>query len=78
MFRFVAPAGSPIKFSQVLRSLKHRVSLNGAAQEWPVRFAAHRQLRHIFGTSSGRAALWVILEALRRLRPDRSIVALPA
>lgn len=39
---------------------------------------AHPQSRHVFGVSSGRAALWLVLKSLRHLQPERSVVAIPA
>ena len=35
-------------------------------------------VRHVWGVSSGRAALCVVLSSLRQLRPERAVVALPA
>jgi len=40
--------------------------------------AAALGVRQIFGACSGRAALWVILKSLQRLRPQRGVVAIPA
>jgi perosamine synthetase len=78
MLRFVAPAGAPLKISQILRSLDGVLSRDGSAGEGLQTFADRVQARYVFGTSSGRAALSLILKSLHRLRPDRCVVALPA
>ncbi len=78
MLRFVPPAGTPLKMTQILRALKLVLSSNGRREDCLTSFAARLQVRHVFGVSSGRAALWLILKSLRRLRPDRCVVALPA
>jgi len=68
-FRLVAPAGAPLPVRTVLRSLLP----SGSAGE------LHDQLgvRHAFPLSSGRAALAVLLAALRR-DPSRREVVIPA
>ncbi len=78
MFRFVAPAGSPIGITCTLRSLMMALGRTGTTRIYQEYFAAEVRARHVFGVSSGRAALCVILTALHRLRPERSLVALPA
>jgi perosamine synthetase len=78
MLRFVPPAGVPLEMTQILRALKTVLSSDGQTEECLASFAARLQVRYVFGVSSGRAALWLILKSLRRLRPDRYVVALPA
>jgi len=78
MLRFVPPAGAPLKMTQILGALKIAFSSNGNTEECLASFAARLQVRSIFGISSGRAALWLILKSLCRLRPDRDVVAFPA
>ncbi len=78
MLRFVPPAGAPLKMTQILRALVIAFSSNGDTEECLTSLAARLHVRSIFGTSSGRVALWLILRSLRRLRPDRCVVALPA
>lgn len=77
MLRLVAPAGAPVKSAELLRSLTRAILQDGRARHSDT-LAAQLQVRHVFGMSSGRAALWLILKALHRLRPDRNVVALPA
>src|SRR5262249_17466630 len=78
MLRFVPPAGVPLEMTQILRALKTVLSSDGQTEECLASFAARLQVRYVFGVSSGRAALWLILKSLRRLRPDQYVVALPA
>jgi perosamine synthetase len=78
MFRFVPPAGAPLKMTQILCALKTVFSPNGDMEGCLSSLASHLHVRSVFGASSGRAALWIILNSLHRLRPDRSVVALPA
>lgn len=84
MFRFVAPAGAPLELAQILRSagasLTRQAGLvrNGATEEAAKPLAAWLSCRYAFTSSSGRAALALILRSLARLRPGRGVVALPA
>lgn len=77
MMRFVPPAGSPLKVRYVLHSLSTLPS-NGHARAHLQALAPRFAAKYLFGASSGRAALAVALETLRRLRPDRDVVAIPA
>ncbi len=76
--RFIPPAGSPLKMSHILDSVRASVPSNGRGQERLHAIAARLEVKHIFGTSSGRAALWLALTSLHRLHPDRDVVAIPA
>jgi len=78
MFRFVAPAGAPVKSSELLRDLIAAAFLGEHVASKTEAVATRLQVPHIFGASSGRAALWLILKALSRLRPNRDVVGLPA
>jgi dTDP-4-amino-4,6-dideoxygalactose transaminase len=57
---------------------KTLISSNGGADETLASSATWLGVRNVFGVSSGRAALTVILRSLHRLRPDSDVVALPA
>ncbi len=78
MLRFVPPAGAPLAIREILQALKVSVFGKGIPQAVLSGFAAQMKVRYAFATSSGRAGLWVILRALRRLRSGRNIVAVPA
>src|SRR5579863_938051 len=78
MMRFVPPAGSPLKMTQILDCVKSTIVSNGRAGERLQAVGARLEVRHTFGTSSGRAALWLALRSLHRLHPDRDVVAVPA
>ena len=78
MLRFVPPAGAPLKITQILRALEVAGRGKGSAQECLTLVGGHLQVKYVFGASSGRAALWLILRSLQRLRPERDVVAVPA
>ena len=76
--RFVPPAGVPLKITRVLNALRISASPNGHLEACLPSAAALLKVKYMFGVSSGRAALWVILKSLQRLKPDRDVVAIPA
>jgi perosamine synthetase len=78
MLRFVAPAGAQLKMSDILGSLRASVWRNGHARDWPATLLQRLEVKHVFATTSGRSALWLVLRSLHRLRPERDVVALPA
>jgi dTDP-4-amino-4,6-dideoxygalactose transaminase len=78
MSRFVAPAGAPAGIPEIFRSLRSALIRNGRVSAGFQALSSRLQARHIFGVSSGRAALVLILKSLQRLSPDRHVVALPA
>ncbi len=78
MFRFVPPAGTPIKAGQVLAAFRDVMSSNGHEKQSLAPLASYLGVRYAFGASSGRAALCTILRGLRRIRPQADVVALPA
>jgi perosamine synthetase len=77
MLRFVPPAGARLEFAQILRAGKAAALQNGDRRSI-TGVAGQLGACSAFGTRSGRVALWLILKALNRIRPDRKIVALPA
>ncbi len=78
MLRFVPPAGTPLEVMDILHAWKASVSAKGKEKDSLEALGARLRVRHILGASSGRAALWLVLKALHRLRPERNVVALPA
>lgn len=78
MWRYVPPAGTPITAREVLGALGAAFSSNGNHRRVFEAFAARVGVRRAVGLCSGRAALWALLRAMARLRPERNVVALPA
>lgn len=77
MLRFVPPAGTPLGLADVVHGSK-AAFFNGGRQSLLARAVDQIPARYVFGMSSGRAALWLILKALQELKPGRSVVVLPA
>ncbi len=75
MFRFVPPAGMSLELGDFAAGLgalgsAHPVELESIAK--------YTGMAHVFGVSTGRAGLAIALQAMKRLAPGRSIVAVPA
>ncbi len=78
MLRSIPPAGTPLEVPEILHAWRSSLSANGRGADHLTILARRLGVRHILGAGSGRAALWLLLQALHRLRPERAIVALPA
>jgi dTDP-4-amino-4,6-dideoxygalactose transaminase len=78
MLRFVAPAGAPLGLGQIARSVRRALGKGEGTEFVLKQLGDTLGVPYAYGTSSGRAALHVILRALHRLRPDRDVVAVPA
>jgi perosamine synthetase len=78
MLRFVPPAGAPVPITDIFRAGIEALSRNGKLDESLASFGTCVRSRYVIGASSGRAALWLILKGLHRLRPERFVVAVPA
>lgn len=78
MLRFVPPAGTPLEIREILSALKMASWYPEATTNLLASFAERLQVRYVFPTCSGRMALFLILQTLHQLRPDRSVVAIPA
>lgn len=76
--RALPPSGVAITLSDIIHGF--RTALQGAAAVERFRAAVKRRfnVRHCFFASSGRAALSLLLSALRQLYPERNEVLLPA
>jgi len=71
LFRLVAPAGAPLPISLVLPSVFYRTGNRTDVRELR---QGHLGAGHIFSVSSGRAALAIILKALKQLSGRREVV----
>ena len=78
MLRFVAPAGAPVEISEIIRSAGAAIFNTRGGKELFQPLGARLKVRHVFGVSSGRSALALILRSLVRLSPERRVVAFPA
>ena len=74
----LAPAGAPVGIAPLMRGCKAWIASHPRADGAISYFADYAGVRYARGTSSGRAALSIILKALQALRPGRRVVALPA
>ena len=72
MLRLLPPAGSPLTLRSSLRALS--ASRRQAVAEDLDSVRRQIGAQYLFGVSSGRAALALILRALKKLRPERDVV----
>ena len=78
MLRFVSPAGTSVALREFFSATRTLLRPEAEEQKYLSSFAGIWNVSHAFGLSSGRAAFWLILKTLHRLRPDRDVVAIPA
>lgn len=78
MFRHVAPAGAPIRATDLARTIRLLLAGGDVASALGHAVGARFGVRHVALTSTGRAGLTLLLRALRRLSPKRTEVVLPA
>ncbi len=78
MLRFVAPAGAPVRISEILAAALAAAFGRASSDPCVNGLAAQLEARHAMTMISGRSALAVILRALSRLRPGCKTVAIPA
>lgn len=77
MFRFIPPAGSPLSPTHIFAATG-KLFNHDQSQDNLSPLAQRLRVSHVLGTSSGRAALTLILRGLRSLSPERDTVAVPA
>jgi dTDP-4-amino-4,6-dideoxygalactose transaminase len=75
--RTLPPAAAPLRLADLWRSLGGLFGGKGKLQKLEKELAEHFGVRHVFLVSSGKAALSLILQALRTLH-DRTEVVVPA
>lgn len=76
--RTVPPAAAPIGPKSLLHGFAGIFSPSGYIKKLEGELRAYFGVKHVFPVSSGRAALTVILTALKKLSPGRDEVLLPA
>lgn len=76
--RSIPPAASPIHPYDILMGVKGLLRGRFENDDFKLELKKHFQVRHCFLLSSGKAALSIILVALKQIFPDRNEVLIPA
>ena len=76
--RTVPPAAAPIYLSDILNGLRGSIRGKQEVERLYREIKSYFGARFCFMVSSGKAALYLILEALKRLHPNRNEVIIPA
>lgn len=72
------PAAAPLGFKDILSGFAAILEGKGSVARFEDELREHFHVRHCFTLSSGKAALVVILQALRSLYPEKDEVLIPA
>lgn len=79
MLRYIAPAGAPIRATDLIRWVATTISTGDVSASLIHALKERLSVRHAYLTSTGRAGLTVLLRAMRRMAPaTRTEVVLPA
>ena len=76
--RTLPPAAAPLALSDLLHGLAGILFGRTCGERRERELREHFGVRHVYLVSSGKAALTVILKALKRLAPERNRVLIPA
>ncbi len=76
--RTLPPAAVPLSFQDLWNGFKGFLAGNSKNDEFEDEIRRYFNVKHVFFTSSGKACLFLILKALKSLRPERSEVLIPA
>lgn len=77
MFKSIPPAGTRIKLKEIVSSLLYSVSEKQSTEKFRNKICEYFQAKDCLLVSSGRAALTLILKALKKIR-DKDEVIIPA
>ena len=76
--RTLPPAAAPFSLKEVLSGLAALFTGESARERFQAELREYYRVPHVFLLSSGKAALAVILQALKELAPERDEVLVPA
>jgi dTDP-4-amino-4,6-dideoxygalactose transaminase len=76
--RTLPPAAAPITFPNIVSGISAGFRGGVAVGHFRAELKGYFQVEHCFVVSSGKAALLLILEALKKLHPERDEVLVPA
>ncbi|MBJ6749818.1 DegT/DnrJ/EryC1/StrS family aminotransferase [Geomonas anaerohicana] len=76
--RTLPPAAAPLSLKEILSGLAALVPGTASQERFQAELREYYRVPHVFLLSSGKAALAVILLALKELTPDRDEVLVPA
>ncbi len=76
--RTIPPVASVMESSDLLHAFTALLKGRGALEGLERSMRRHFGVRHVFLLSSGKAAFTLLLRALRRIRPERDEVVIPA
>ena len=76
--RTIPPAAAPLKPSDIIHGLMGLLSPRKCRNKMERELRDYFQVKHVFLVSSGKAALTIILQALRSLSPSKKQVLIPA
>jgi perosamine synthetase len=77
MFKSIPPAGTRIRLQEIVSSLFYSVFEKQSTEKFRSKICEYFQVRDCFLVSSGRAALTLILKALKKIS-DKEEVIIPA
>lgn len=76
--RTLPPAAAPIYKYDILKGFEGLIRGQAELDDFRLEIKEYFQVRHCFLLSSGKAALSIILQALKQISPDRDAVIIPA
>lgn len=76
-FRYIAPAGAPVRLRDMAQWAAAALSCDDARARLSSALRANLGVEHVLLMASGRAALTILLRAMRILTPDRDEVVVP-
>lgn len=78
MRRTLPPAAAPNRLRNLLHAAGGMLAGERALKRFQGEFKEYFGVRHVFPVSSGKAALFVVLRALKALSPEKNKVVIPA
>lgn len=78
MFYLIPPAGNPIGINDIVRMLTKRFRVDGQFDELSSKIVKLFRSDYCFPVNSGRSALYLILDSIKRLKSDAPNIIIPA
>lgn len=78
IFRTLPPAAAPINLGDIVSGIRGLLRAETTSYRFEEELKEHYNIMHCYTLSSGKAALTLILQALKEMFPDRDEVLIPA